>query len=773
MQLINRRGRARRAATVFCLALLLAFLGWFALGLVPRPPLLEGVSFGRIALDAKGGILKISLADDEKYRLRTNLDSIAPTAIAALLCYEDRYFHLHPGVNPFALVRAAFSSVFGVRRQGASTITMQVARLRYKLETASMGGKLRQIFHALLLERHYSKQEILQAYFTLAPYGGNIEGIEAAARIYFAKPARELTRLECLALAVVPQNPVARNPVSGKDFDESRARLAALMNEGGLETASPLKVRSLARLPFVAPHLSMELLGKPDFLNGEGVARSFIEQDLQKLLERAITNHVERGRRIGISNAAAILVNTDSMRVCALAGSADFFAVNIQGQVDGTRARRSPGSTLKPFIYALALQQGLIHPRSILDDSPKSFGGYDPENFDKGFRGPLSAVDALAASRNLPALLLSEQLAAPGLYGFLKTAHVELPKDAGHYGLALALGGAEISMRELAGLYAMLANQGIWRPLQTARTDSETSGALRLLSPESAHLVLRMLEREDLFVCQNGGRLPLRCKTGTSNGYRDAWTAGLCGQYALIVWVGNFDNRANPAFVGGEAALPLFAEIAGGLASRRHLRDDLPKRENHLNLQKIAVCKETGDLAIERCAEHIDTLFIPGISPTRDSGILRPILVDKKTGLRACRQVLGETEQVYWEFWPTEQQRIFARAGKPKPPPPDWLPECRQAEANAGKRPPVIVLPKKNVTYLDDFSGAGAGIPLKASLDAEASFVHWFAGKSYIGKTGPGEILFWHPKKPGRVEIVAVDDLGASARQKCEIEAPG
>ena len=758
------------AATVFCLSLLLAFLGWFALGFLPRPPLLEGVSFGKIALDAKGGILKICLADDEKYRLRTNLDSIAPTAISALLCYEDRYFYFHPGVNPFALARAAFSSVFGVRRQGASTITMQVARLRYKLETASISGKLRQIFHALLLERHYSKQEILLAYFTLAPYGGNIEGLEAAARIYFAKPARELTRLECMALAVVPQNPVARNPVSGKDFDEARIRLAALMAEGG--TASPLKVRSLARLPFAAPHLSMELLGRPDFLNDQGIARSFIEQDLQKLLERAIANHVEKGRRIGICNAAAILVNTDSMRVCALVGSADFFAAKIQGQVDGTRARRSPGSTLKPFIYALAMEQGLIHPRSILDDSPKSFGGYDPENFDKGFRGPLSATDALAASRNLPALLLSEQLAAPGLHGFLKRAHVELPKDAGHYGLALALGGAEVSMRELAGLYAMLANQGIWRPLRMARKDSEKGEALRLLSPESAHLVLRMLEREDLFVRQNGGRLPLRCKTGTSNGYRDAWTAGLCGQYVLIVWVGNFDNRANPAFVGGEAALPLFEEIAGGLAYSRHLRDDLPKRENHLNLQKIAVCKETGDLAIERCSEHIDTLFIPGISPTMDSGILRPILVDKKTGLRACRQVPGETEQIYWEFWPTEQQRIFAQAGKPKPLPPDWLPECRQAEATSAKRHPVIVLPKKNVTYLDDFSGVGAGIPLKASLDAEASFAHWFAGKTYIGKTGPGEIIFWHPKKPGMVELVVVDDQGASARQKCEIEAP-
>ena len=711
MKLIQWRSWKGCAATVFCLSLLLAFLGWFALGFLPRPPLLEGVSFGKIALDAKGGILKICLADDEKYRLRTNLDSIAPTAISALLCYEDRYFYFHPGVNPFALARAAFSSVFGVRRQGASTITMQVARLRYKLETASISGKLRQIFHALLLERHYSKQEILLAYFTLAPYGGNIEGLEAAARIYFAKPARELTRLECMALAVVPQNPVARNPVSGKDFDEARIRLTALMAEGG--TASPLKVRSLARLPFAAPHLSMELLGRPDFLNDQGIARSFIEQDLQKLLERAIANHVEKGRRIGICNAAAILVNTDSMRVCALVGSADFFAAKIQGQVDGTRARRSPGSTLKPFIYALALEQGLIHPRSILDDSPKSFGGYDPENFDKGFRGPLSATDALAASRNLPALLLSEQLAAPGLHGFLKRAHVELPKDAGHYGLALALGGAEVSMRELAGLYAMLANQGIWRPLRMARKDSEKGEALRLLSPESAHLVLRMLEREDLFVRQNGGRLPLRCKTGTSNGYRDAWTAGLCGQYVLIVWVGNFDNRANPAFVGGEAALPLFEEIAGGLAYSRHLRDDLPKRENYLNLQKIAVCKETGDLAIERCSEHIDTLFIPGISPTMDSGILRPILVDKKTGLRACRQVPGETEQIYWEFWPTEQQRIFAQAGKPKPLPPDWLPECRQAEATSAKRHPVIVLPKKNVTYLDDFSGVGAGRGVK------------------------------------------------------------
>lgn len=738
-----------------CMALSVCLALYLALGLMTPPPLNEGIEYGRAIEDCSGRIIRLGLSPDQKYRLRATLDEVAPESVRCLLAYEDRHFYSHPGVDLPALLRAAASTLLG-RRMGASTITMQVARLRYGMDTSTPGGKARQIFRALLLERHYSKKDILEAYFNLAPYGGNIEGIEAAARIYFDKPASRLSESECRALTVVPQNPRARHPVRGAEFASARALLDRLLGDENNNGPAPLKVRGQGSLPFMAPHLSTELLASdhPD------PVRTFIRPDRQKILERVINDHVERNRRHGIRNAAAILVNTESMQVEALAGSASFFARDIEGQVDGTRARRSPGSTLKPFIYALALEQGLIHPRTILSDSPKSFGGYDPENFDRGFRGPLPAEEALRASRNLPAVALAEQLAAPGLYGFLLDAGVRLQKEESFYGLALALGGAEVSMRELASLYAMLANHGLWQPLRLLR--GEVLPAPRqLLSPEAAYITLSMLEQHD-----NGASgMPLRCKTGTSNGFRDAWTAGIAGPYALVVWVGNFDNSSNPNFVGAEAALPLFRDIFSAIGA---CPDRFRDSEAGLNLVRLEVCASTGDLDVSRCGEREETLFIPGVSPAKDSGILRPLLIDRATGLRACEMVPGQTEEVYWEFWPSEQRRIFAQAGISKPLPPDWLPQCRNERGRAS-RPPTISLPKKNVVYFRSATGAGLKIPLRASADPEAGFIYWYADKKYLGKTEPEEIFFWQPDKPGKVTILAVDDNGGSQRQTCTI----
>lgn len=769
----------RRAACVLALTAAAGVLVHALLGLCTPPPLLEGVPFSRLVLDAEGGVLRMALAGDQTYRLRVALDDIAPEAVRALLVYEDRHFFAHPGVNVLSLVRAAWGTWLGGRRRmGGSTITMQVARLRLGLTTSGIGGKLRQIWTALLLERHYGKQEILEAYFNLAPYGGNIEGIEAAARIYFGKSAGQLTALESHALAVVPQNPVSRHPARGRDFTAARARLERLLAAeeapaSGVRAPAPppLRVRSPERLPFGAPHVCAELLADAAAPDVRGVIAAAIEPDLQRLLEERLSALTARGRRYGIRNAAALLLRASDMRICALAGSADFLDADIDGQVDGSRARRSPGSTLKPFIYALALDQGLIHPMTLLMDSPRSFGGYDPENFDKGFRGPLPAHEALKASRNLPAIALAERLAEPGLYGFLRQAGAALPKPPEHYGLALVLGGAEVSMRELAGLYAMLVNQGLWQPPRLRR-DAPLPAPRRLLSPESAYVTLRMLEREDLFLTTPHGPLPLRCKTGTSNGFRDAWTAGIVGDYVLVVWVGNFDNRPNPHFVGGETALPLFCETARGLAALRSLRDPLPGQREGLNVADIPVCVATGDVDVSRCTETTQTLFIPGVSPLRDSGILRPVLIDKATGLRACEPREGETEERYWEFWPSDARELFARAGIRKPLPPDWLPQCRreglEAAATPGK-PPRILLPKKNVVYYKTLSGDNRRLPLLAAAEADVRRIHWFAGKSYLGSAAPGEVLFWQPPAAGLLDILAVDDQGRAVRQACRV----
>lgn len=734
-----------------------------ALFLLPKPPLLEDIQFGKCVLDKDGRLIRLTLAPDEKYRLPVRMEEIPPYAMDALVEYEDQFFHSHPGINPFSMIRS-LGSLLGVgRKVGASTLTMQLARLKGRLRSNSLAGKCKQIWQALLLERHYSKNEILQAYFTLAPYGGNIEGIGAAARIYFNKAPANLTPLEIQALTVIPQNPVKRNPITGPKFTEARNILSFLLN-GRKESLPPLAIRKPGDIPALAPHLATELAAckKAPTIN------TTLDSQLQQMTEKVIKNFVERGHRYNIFNAAALIINADNMHVEAAVGSADFHNEQISGQVDGTRARRSPGSTLKPFIYALALDQGLIHPATILPDSPRSFGGYDPENFDNGFRGPIAAGEALRSSRNLPAILLAERLKTPDLFTFLESAGIGFPQGPEYYGLALALGGAEISMREMGSLYAILLNQGLWQPLKFTQDKGEASPR-RLLSREAAWLVLQMLERPECMIKNRSRKLPYRYKTGTSNGMRDAWTAGTLGNYVIITWVGNFDNSANPLFVGAKTALPLFQEIATSLSATKDLTDRHASIFAELNLDKAQVCRSTGDFAAGQCSDTIETIFIPGVSPVRDSGILRPILLDEATGLRSCNQAQGKKRQVYWEFWPSDLKKIFASAGIHKPDPPDWLPDCTNTKLPSLSPAPRILLPKKNVTYYRQVSDRVFKIPLLAAADSEAGTIHWYADSAYIGKSMPGEILFWQPAASTGAEILAVDENGNTSRVKCRL----
>ena len=720
-----------------------------------RPPLLDGVPFSPVVLDRSGKLLRLGLAEDQTFRVRTALKDIAPEAVEAALDYEDRYFYLHPGVNPLALGRSALSMLGGSRRMGGSTLTMQVARLRLGLVTSTPGGKCLQMLRALQYEWHYSKAELLEAYFNLAPYGGNIEGIGAAAYVYFHTAAAQLTPSQSRALSLVPQNPTDRTPGRGEGFLKARGRITG--------DTDPLRMFSPASLPFGAPHVSAELL--PLSKNGQPV-RTFIDPALQRITEQALQTFAARGERYGINNAAALLIHWPTMEIRALSGSADFGNARIEGQVDGTRARRSPGSTLKPFIYALALEQGLIHPQTVLADSPRSFGGYDPENFDRQYRGPLPAQEALRSSRNLPALLLAAQI-TPNLYDFLVRCGVRFDYPEEHYGLSLVLGGAEVTMRELGALYAMLANKGVWRPARLS-SESPADPPLPRLSPEAALVTLRMLEDPSHAITSGPNRLPLRFKTGTSNGFRDAWTAGIFGPYVMVVWVGNFDNTPNPLFVGGQAAAPLFADLAQALALAAPIRDLVPEQQKDCAITRETVCTETGDLDTSLCADTTETWYIPGRSPTRSSGVYRTILIDERTGLRACTPLPGLTRTEVWEFWPSDLARLFLQAGVVKPPPPPFGPECRD-ETIPGQ-PPRIIVPKEGLVYQRRLSDpARSAIPLTASADADARILYWFADGRFLGRSTPGEPLLWHPDTD-RTRLVVTDEHGRSSTQSLTVQ---
>ncbi|MDR2893268.1 MAG: penicillin-binding protein 1C [Deltaproteobacteria bacterium] len=835
MRLFSRlRGWRRRLA--FCLGLPLLLTVLWAL-FAPRPPLLEGVPFSVAVYDRHGRLMRLGLAADEKYRIFTPLEQISPTLREGALLYEDRYFYSHFGVNPVSLLRAAHTTYLsGDRRLGASTITMQLARLRLKLDTGNLWGKLRQIERALAYELHYSKEQIFEAYLNLAPYGGNIEGCGAAAQIYFQKSPDKLDLIESLSLVSVPQNPARRNPLAVRRLDEegrrdaaleeARARLYGLWLENhpedsgsGFMNRLPLRVHTPADLPFRAPHVTTEALR---LFPASNEIYTSIDSRQQQLLERMIASMTQRNRSLGVNNAAALLLHWPSMEVRALVGSADFFNPAIEGQIDGSRARRSPGSTLKPFIYALALDQGIIHPRSLLYDTQRSFKGYDPENADQEFKGPLHATEALQMSRNIPAISLANELGRvkgePDLYGFLRRAGVEFPHNRDHYGLTLVLGGAELSMRELAALYALLPNQGRYRELRlfrTGRTGGEgwaggtgaySSSAVlpdalgipdpvgpapavvydgeaaepnssRLLSPEAAIVALRMLRalpaNQRIRNASIVGRIPMYWKTGTSNGLRDAWTAGVFGPYVLVVWVGDFNNASNQNFVGLRVAAPLFWDIADAIYNSENIRDQSMQGMEDLNLIRIKVCAATGDIDTSLCADTAETWFIPGVSPIADSGVYRRVLIDKTSGLRACVEEPGKTERVVMEFWPTDLLRLFRQAGVIKPSPPPFMPECEGGVVYGGYSgglPPEILSPKEGVTYHRSVTRPeGSVVTLHASGDADATDFYWFSGKSFIGRSTPAEHIVWTP--PGGINIISVvDNLGRSSSVKITVQ---
>ncbi|MFO7592527.1 MAG: penicillin-binding protein 1C [Pseudomonadota bacterium] len=759
----------RRLVRVGLFVVFAAGLGWW---LIPRPELYGHVDYSTAWLDRHGKLLRLELAADERYRLKVPLEAVSPAMQQATLLYEDQDYYDHDGVDLFALLRAAWQTyVIADRRIGGSTLTMQVARLRYGHDHTLL-GKMQQILRAIQIERHYNKREILAAYFNLAPYGRNIEGVEAAGLIYFDKPAAELTLPEALALSVVPQNPVRRNPTSEAGFAElarARTRLFERWVEAYPEDARrrgqielPLAVRPPEALPFHAPHFVNGLEAGP------GSTMTTLDLSLQKMLAERVARYVERRGAEGIRNATALLLNSETMEVEALVGSADFFNDRIAGQVDGTRAKRSPGSALKPFVYALAIDQGLIHPMSMLKDSPKRYGAYTPENFDQHFLGPVLAKDALIKSRNVPAVNLTAALKKPGLYGFLHQAGIGKMHEPEYYGLALALGGMEVSMHELVRLYALLANGGRLKPITSLLDDKPVPKGEPLLSDEAAFITLKMLEenpppgRNPMPGMVDKG-LTIPWKTGTSYAFRDAWAVGIGGPYVLAVWVGNFDGEGNPAFVGRTAAGPLLFDLFAALS--KYKGEIGKRRASHrgLNVKRIAMCADTGDLPGRYCPRSVPGWFIPGVSPIKVSTVHRAIPIDKTTGKRACYYDPKSTRYEIYEFWPSDLLTIFRQAGIARRLPPPFLEGCPLAQQGNTGAAPWIATPSEVITYtLRVDRLANERIPFEAVSEADVETLYWFVDNRLVGQVRAGEVFFW-PAAAGDFTVTVLDDHGRAS----------
>jgi len=751
---------------------LLALTGLVVIHLLPKPPLASLYPNSTAIYARNGELLRLTLAKDQQYRLWLPLQEIPESLRNATLLYEDRWFYRHPGVNPWALLRSGWISYTQTGRQGASTITMQVARQFYAINSRSLFGKIRQIAAALWLELRYSKDELLETYLNTAPYGGNISGAAAASLIYFHKPVAQLTLTEALTLAVIPQNPVRRSP-SGKlppALLEARQRLWQHWRQRfpedsryAADFALPLLVYTKADKPFIAPHLTNDLLHRyPD----EHHIKSSISLPVQLVVKQQVDNYITQNRAAGIRNASALLLDTQTMEVNALVGSANFWDTSIAGQVNGTSAKRSPGSSLKPFVYALALDQGLIHPGTILIDTPTSFGSFNPENFDGRFIGPINAQDALIRSRNIPALNLAAKLNKPGLYGFLQQAGIANLDSEQHYGLSLALGGGEVTMEELARLYALLANRGELRPLQY-RSDLQdnTEHPTQLISPAAAFITLDMLSHNARPDSGQPATPKVAWKTGTSWGFKDAWATGVAGHYVLAVWVGNFNNSGNTAFVGIKTAAPLFFSIIDSLRAQRLLAglDTDPSGEKPDNVTQINICAASGDLPNEDCQTLAKTWFIPGKSPIKTSTLHRAVYFDRNSGEVICKGSTNSHKEIY-EFWPSESAKLFAEAGMPRRQPPP-LPSCYDTQTGGE---PQILSPSMGGIYTLR-RGQPASIGLRAN-SADGGTLFWFANKSFIGKTEASETLSWLPSYPGRYLIRVADAQGRAASREIVVE---
>ncbi|MGJ0484161.1 MAG: penicillin-binding protein 1C [Methylomicrobium sp.] len=750
---------------IICLALVL-------LSLIPKPALSGHYPKSTAIYARQGELLRLTLASDGQFRLWTPLDQIPGRLRTAALLYEDHWFYRHPGVNPWALTRAAWTTLTHGGRQGGSTITMQVARQLYRIKSRSYLGKLQQIALALWIELRYGKDEILEAYLNGASYGGNIVGVGAASRIYFHKPATELSLIEALTLAVIPQNPARRVPAHHElppTLLAARQRLwqswlAKYPEDRSYanDLALPLPVYGRHELTIEAPHLTDLLLQR---CAGTETIRSSLHLSVQRSVERSLRHYLAANRGKGIQNAAALLVDADSMQVRAMVGSADYRNPAIDGQVNGTLAKRSPGSTLKPFVYALGLDQGLVHPRTILADLPIAFGPYSPENFDGRFIGPVTVQDALIRSRNVPAIKVAAKLSSPTLYQFLQRAGLARLQSEQHYGLSLALGGGEVTMEELVELYALLANQGGLRRLNYCVERTETT-PLPLLSSAAAYITLEMLKKNPRPDSKQPDRPDTAWKTGTSWGFRDAWSVGVIGRHVLAVWVGNFDGSKNPALIGGKAAAPLFFSIIDSLRAQRllgGLNEPVPSFKPD-TISQIEVCAASGDLPNADCPVRAQTWFIPGKSPIKTSTLHRAVYFDQQTGSVVCPNTSASRREIV-EFWDSEMLRLFEQAGMPHRPPPQLL-DCYPM---AGKQndAPRIISPLRAGTYALRL-GKPSTLTLKANTAASGS-VYWFANQSFIAKTAASEAYSWLPSQPGHYLIKAVDTEGRSTSTEIRI----
>lgn len=573
--------------------------------------------YSTVIHDENTELLMVFLNKKEQWHFPKTFNSIPKNIEKSVILFEDRWFYHHIGFNPISIAQAFITNFKAKKiKVGGSTITMQIARMLHPKKRNYI-NKFKELLFAIKLEFFFTKKELLASYLSHAPYGKNIVGYETAAFKLFNKAIHQLSWAEAALIAVIPNSPTHRSLINHpKELKKIRDTLLlklyktnTINHETYLSSLKETLPKKYFPFPFNIPHLGNYLKQS----HNHPIIHTTINKSLQSLLVEESKKYMEHLTGSGIHNTSAIIVNRHNGEVKAYLGSHDFFSKH-NGQVDGIKAPRSTASTLKPFLYALSIDRGLIHPKSILPDVPKYYGNFQAQNHNKKFSGIIEAEQALIQSLNVPFVQLLSHYGVSEFYHFLEnTGLTHLFRNPNHYGLSLILGGAEASLWEITQLYYGLANFGIFSPLKIVKKENKTS-LNSLLSTGSSYLTLHtlmQLKRPGMAFFWNNyeGKYPIAWKTGTSYGNRDAWAIGVHPDWVIGVWVGNFNGQGSPEITGQRIAAPLMLRIFNRLPKKTEWF-----QEPILALAKTLLCQDTGFALSQHCIKS-QTATVPLHSP--------------------------------------------------------------------------------------------------------------------------------------------------------------
>lgn len=725
-------------------------------------PLPDKVEYSTIITDKRGEIVNAYLTTDDQWRMRTELSEISPLLQKTIVAKEDRHFYSHPGVNPFAVVRAFFNNITRQRRtSGASTITMQVAKA---LEPGkrNIWSKFREMFRAFQLELRYNKKEILQLYLNLVPYGGNIQGVKAASLLYFQKNPDHLSLAEIVALSVIPNKPSLLIPGkhNGAIVEERNKWLQKfarkkVFTKQEIEDAlkEPLNVRRNS-VPHLMPHLSYKIKK----ISGNPVSRTFIDMNMQTKTEKLVEDYSRAQRLNNIKNAAVVIIDNKSHQVITYVGSANFLDTTDSGQVNGATAIRQPGSTLKPLMYAMCFDEGLLTPKTTMTDVPVNYLGYAPENYDRKFNGYVSAEYSLAHSLNIPAVKGLNLLGHESMINRLSSVGFrQVNKDRKKLGLSLILGGCGTTLEELTGLFSAFANNGLYSAPSYFQ-DQHSTSPVRLISEASSFMITEILSkvnRPDFPVnWSSTEKMPrIAWKTGTSYGRKDGWSIGYNKNYTVGVWTGNFSGLGASSLSGANTATPLLFRIFNTI--------DYDSDQEWFNMPEDIsirkVCSETGFLPGDHCTNITTDYFIPLISSTKTCDNMQPVMisVDRKISFcKGCVPNAGYKTEIMkiispdMQAWMEENQIAYQKI-------PLHNPGC---ELIFGGAAPSITSPINRTEYLIDVNNPEP-IQLSCKTANDVSRVYWYINDKFYKSSNAREKQFFIPRE-GMNKISCTDDKG-------------